>query len=220
MPIPTQSIDNRIKVEGKDATNRFSDERKNFIRDACVEISTSQRYEWLKETIDVVIPATITDWIDLPEYFHQEAAVFYNGKNIVYLSETDYAMDTYRYTTYVPYGYFRLRYNESLGVFQISFVNGPTAGATVKILIKKYLSQPEDFPDFMEEIIKTAALSRFLAFQEGDDLELAVDQRSEYIRLAQQQDKIGNNNLVQEPRRTKTNAELMDRETLNRYGRP
>jgi hypothetical protein len=219
MPINTKSLDNRIKVEGKDATNRFPDERRNFIRDICVEISASQRYEWLKETFDLTVPATKTDWINLPQSFHQDGAVFYNGKNITYLSETDYAMDNYRFTTAEPYGFYRLRYNQTAGLFQISLVNGPEAGQTVKVLVKKYLTQPEDFPDFMEEVLKMGALARFLAMQEGDDLELAIDSRNEYIRLALQHDKVGNNNLVQEPRRTKTINELYERETYNRYGR-
>ncbi len=220
MPIQTKTLDNRVKVEGKDATNRFPDERRNFIRDICIEISSSQKYFWLKETVDLTIPATKTDWIDLPESFHREVSVFLNGRFFEFLSEDDYAMDNYSYTTNNPAGFYRIRWNETTGFFQICFINGPDAGTVVKALIKKYLKQPEDFPDFMEEVLVKGALARFLAMQEGDDLELAIDTRSEYLRLAiQQEDKTGNNAVVTQPRRVKTNSELYDREMNNRYGR-
>lgn len=219
MAIYTTNLDERLRVEGKDATNRFQAQRLKFIEDTCTEISSSQDYHWLEETTNLTVPATITDWINLPDNFQKVLSVYYSGQPLEYVSERDYAADRYKVTTYAVFGYYRIRFNNVTAKFQIALVNGPAAASSVQLLYKKWLDKPEKFPDFMEEVILRGALSRFLAFQEGDDLEVAIDSRNEYIRLAQQQDKLGNNSLVDKPRRTKTNRELMQAEMMNRYGR-
>lgn len=211
-------IDLRVKVGGKDALNRFAKEREDFIRDVCIEISTNQEFEWLLETIDITVPATATDWINLPLTYRSTVEVFdTTGAKMTYVSETDYACDRYKYNTEFSHGLYRIRWDKDGGRFQIAFVNGPVTGTTMKVLCRKYLDSPEDFPDFMEEVIVRGALYRFLAFQEGDDLETAMLHQTEYTRLTKQTQMLMDNQVVEKARRVKTNRELYNSNVNNRY---
>lgn len=219
-----QDIAYRIRVEGKDSNDQFAEEIDNFIRDACVEISTSQNYYWLNETISVTVPSTITDWIDLDDDFHKVEVVAYNDPNsgndvkyFSYVHERDVVNQYNQLYVANTCGYYRLRWNADTNTFQICLINGPSAGSSIQILIKKWLKAPEQFPDFMEETLVKGGVGRMCTFLEGDDLEYGKNQLEEYRQLAKQQDKLGNNQLSRTPRRTKTNAELNQGRMLNEY---
>lgn len=210
----TSNIDLRLKVEGKDAIDRFAEERANFIKDTCTEISTDQDYEWLMETITYTVPATKTDWIDLEKDYYGVQAIGHlkvggtQTRYFDYVDENDYFYQSQKIQT-DGLGRYRLRWNETKNLFQFALINGPDAGETVSVLVKKFYQRPEDFPDFMEEIIVKGALMRFLEFLEGDDLAVAQMIMNRYNLMAKQKKKLGDEKIAtRQPRRTKTHKEL------------
>lgn len=216
MPLTLGDIDARVRVEGKDSNNQFPVQRADFIRDTCIEISTTQQYYWLKEVKTLTVPTPNTDWFNLPNDFHMAEQIAYLNQNFTYLSEDDFFRN-YSAVSNDTAGYFRVRYNATSGVFQLALINPPPAGSSLTVLEKKYYESPEFFPPYMEECIVQGAVSRFLTFLEGDDLELAGVKRKGFEMLAAQQDKMGNNKLAGTPRRTKTPKELIQEQQNNQY---
>lgn len=228
--LTTANIDTRIQTEGKDAVDRFGTQRSDFLRDTCIEISTTQEFEWLYEAFDLTVPATKTDWINLDTSFHTVETVVYTNssgekKEFKPLSEHDYVFNQYDVINSLE-GYFRVRYlpdshadnGSGDNLFQIAIINGPDTGATIQVLIKKYLTAPEDMPNFLEEAIVKGAVARFLEFQEGDDFQVALHYYNRYQTLLKQEFLQGNNKLRNAtPRRAKTVKEIQNQVLRNRY---
>lgn len=224
MALTTVAIDARVKVEGKDSNDQFGTERANFLRDTCIEITTSQDYYWLWETITLTVPAIVTDWFNIASNFHKVETVCYantaqqsNKQFFTFVRETDVIDQYYQIYSGSADGRYRLRWNESTKAFQMALINGPAAGSSILVLVKKFYNTPESFPDFMEETLKQGTLARFLTMLEGDDLEYGKQIMDEYRTLGKEQEKLGNNEISHKTRRAKTNKELDENTRLNQY---
>ena len=215
------SIDRRVKIEAKDPIDQFPVQRRDYIRDTCIEITTTQDYEWLYESKTFTVPTPNDDWFNIQtggDYPHQITVVktVTGNKTFKYIAERDFIEDYYQ-TVNGGQGRFRLRWNENTQMLQMALINPPEVGSSILVLFKKYLAGPEKFPPFMEEVLVRGAVSRFQAFLEGDDLEVARENRAKFLELAQQQYWYGNSHLNDQPHVAKTNKEIYDAESYNSY---
>lgn len=220
MALVLADIKERVRVEGKDAIDRFADLHEDFIKETCLEISKSKDFHHFEETVTKTVPSPKTDWFDLDTNFYNTIQVGFlnsdgNMKFLEYVSESDYFFKNYQLSSDVL-GFYRLRYTSNK--WQMCLINGPDAGSTLYILQKTITDDVTKFPDNMKEAIIKGATSRFLKFQEGDDLEMAMTLQEDYFRLLNQDDHFGDKRVSRQPRRTKTLNELYSGATANRYG--
>lgn len=224
MALSDAAILERVRVEGKDAINRFNTERVNMLRDTCREICTTQNYSWLKEIVNHTLPATPGDWVNIDEPHHQVAAIAYTGtvggetrkRYFEFVDEDNYFTENLQLTDHNRIGYYRLRWDEDNVRWQFALIGGPASG-TVEVLQKKIFTASPSFPEFMEEALVQGTLWRFLKFLEGDDLDSALIAKEQYEMLVKQHKAFGDDYISQQPQRVRTIKELYDAQNVNVY---
>lgn len=199
----------RVKVDGKDSANQFGTQIQEYIKDTLREMTLSLDWRFLKKTATLSLAS---GWIALPSDFKKLLGVMYNYEPLKMLNEEDYFMRAYQFdSNHVDQSttaYYRLRYDASSSLWQISFLNMPTSG-TVDYLYQAFTDDVTTVPSQFEEPIVLGAVAKFMRLMEGDDMTVADKYESQFRTQTEQlfsymdMDRYSN-----EPDRVKTNAEI------------
>lgn len=205
----------RTQDECKDGANQYTAQRQNFIGDICRSITTTVNFRWLEVSAELVY---INTWIAMPAEVGRLLAVGVGGKPLTPITESDYFKKKYEITQSVfdKKGYFRFRWNKTTKLFEILPVNVPNS-TTLDILYRKFLTTPDEFPDYFDEAIVCGVIWKFSALLEGDDLDVATFQKIRYQELLKQLEDLWNLEVQSdEPQRVMTQDEL-DQERAFQY---
>jgi hypothetical protein len=210
----------RTKDECKDSTNAYAPQRQNFIGDICREITTTTNFRWLEVADELPYVDT---WVPLPEEVGRLMAVGVGGQPLTPISESEYFKRKYALMQNAignNKGYYRFRWNKEDKVFEILPINVDN-DTTLDILYRRFLSTPDEFPDYFDEAIVCGVLWKFMAMLEGDDLDAATFQKTRYIEIVKQLELLWNPDVQSdENTRIMTQDEIDSLNSFQYYDRP